>query len=128
MATSFGVFKDTAADLNGAIAVLRPRHIGEVGAALDIHAAFASHGKAHRRGVAGMTRAAGIIAGAVLQSHVGRLADDQQIDPGAAGKGVAVPVDGEGAAVNIDTAIPGMGHVLQQAHPRAGQGLGLVDR
>ena len=41
---------------------------------------------------------------------------------------MAVPVDGEGAAVNIDTAIPGMGHVLQQTHRRAGQGLGLVDR
>ena len=125
---AFRVFKDTAADPDGAIAAFRPRHIGEVGAALDIHAAFASHGNAHRRAVAGLARAAGIGAGAVLQSHVGRVGDGQQIAPEAAGKGIAVPVDGEGTAVNIDTAIPGIGHVLQQAHRRAGQGLGLVDR
>ena len=128
LAISFGVFKDTAADLDGAIAAFRPRHIGRIGAALDIHAAFASHGNAHRRAFAGLARAAGIGVGAVLQSHVGRAADGQQIAPEAAGKGVAVPVDGEGAALNIDTAIPGMGHVLQQTHRRAGQGHGLVDR
>ena len=128
LAMAFGVFKDTAADPDGAIAAFRPRHIGEVGAALDIHAAFASHGNAHRRAVAGLARAAGIGAGAVLQSHVGRLADGQQIAPEAAGKGMAVPVDGEGAAVNIDTAIPGIGHVLQKTHRRAGQGHGLADR
>ena len=126
-AGAYGVFKDTAADPDGAIIATQPLHLGRVGAALDIHAA-AFHGNAYRRAEAGIARAAGIIAGAVLQSHVGRLADDQQIDPGAAGKGMAVPVDGEDAAVNIDTAIPGMGHVLQQTHPRAGQGLGLVDR
>ena len=126
-AEAFGVFKDTAADLDGAIAAFRPRHTGRVGAALDIYAAFASHGNAHRRAEVGMARAAGTGAG-VLQSHVGRAGDDHQIGLGAAGKGVAVPVDVEGAAVNIDTAAAGMGHVLQQAHRRAGQGLGLVDR
>ena len=127
LAIAFGVFKDTAADPDGAIAAFRPRHIGEVGAALDIHAA-ASHGNAHRRAFAGLARAAGIGVGAVLQSHVGRVGDGQQIAPEVAGKGMAVPVDGEGTAVNIDTAIPGIGHVLQQAHRRAGQGHGLVDR
>ena len=128
MAIAFGVFKDTAADLDGAIAAFRPRHIGRIGAALDFRDAFASHGNEHRRAFAGLARAAGIGVGAVRQSHVGQAADGQQIAPEAAGKGMAVPVDGEGAAVNVDTAIPGIGHVLQQAHRRAGQGHGLVDR
>ena len=128
LAISFGVFKDTAADLDGAIAVLRPRHIGRIGAALNIHDAFASHGNAHRRAFAGLACAAGFGVGAVRQSHVGRVGDGQQIAPEAAGKGIAVPVDGEGAALNIDTAIPGIGHVLQQTHRRAGHIHGLVDR
>ena len=117
----FGVLESAAADLDGAIAAFRPRHIGGVGAALDGQAALGPHVDTYGRSPYIAKTAGG--ANAVCQRHLGCTRNDQKIVTHFTGNGMAVPVNGEGAAVNVELILPCQGHVPEEGEGGAGGSL-----
>ena len=112
------VFEDTAADPDGTVASFVRGHLRGVGAARDLHAVGTADAKVHRRAIAIIADAAGFGFAAVRQGHVCVIRECQQAPPSIAGKGVAVPVDGEAVVsavgADVDAVLIIKRHILKQ--------------